>query len=63
VVHTLKKSFQRVNEESFVKLYTSYVRPILEYANLIWAPVLQRDIDLLDKVQRRATKTNSTKSD
>jgi hypothetical protein len=63
VVHTLKKSFQRVNEESFVKLYTSYVRQILEYANLIWAPVLQRDIDLLDKVQRRATKTNSTKSD
>jgi ribonuclease P/MRP protein subunit RPP40 len=56
VVHTLKKSFQRVNEESFVKLYSSYVRPILEYANLIWAPVLKRDIDLLEKVQQRATK-------
>ena len=40
-----------------MQLFTSRVRPILEYGNVIWNPRLIRDIDAVERVQRRATKT------
>jgi len=38
------------------QLYTSLVRPQLEFGNVIWSPYLKGDIDLLEKVQHRATR-------
>ena len=38
------------------KLYTSLVRPILEYGNVVWAPTLKRDQQTIENVQRRTTK-------
>ena len=32
------------------------MRPILEYNCVIWSPSLKKDIDLIEKVQRRFTK-------
>ena len=40
----------------FVKLHKAFVRPILEFANTIWTPVLQRDIWLLESIQVKATR-------
>ena len=47
-----------VNKDSTTlsKLYQSLVRPKLEYCVQAWRPYLQKDIELLEKVQRRATR-------
>ncbi len=37
-------------------LYCTYVRPKLEFAIQAWSPFYNKDINELEKVQRRATK-------
>ena len=39
-----------------LKLYTTYVRPHLEFAVPAWRPHAAGDIDVIERVQRRATR-------
>ena len=45
-----------VDTNSLVRAFTTYVRPRLEYCSVVWNPVLKKDIENLEKVQRRFTK-------
>jgi len=37
-------------------LYTAFMRPHLEYGNVVWHPFLKKDIELLESVRHRASK-------
>lgn len=52
----IKRTFTYLDKNMFLKLYKSIVRPHLEYANVIWHPILKRQRKLIEQVQRRATK-------
>ena len=56
MVGLIRRSFEYLDANMFLKLYKAIVRPHLEYANVIWHPILQRQKIILEKVQRRATK-------
>ena len=56
VMGLIRRSFSNLDEHSFKILFTSVVRPHLEYANQIWSPLLCKHIDMIENVQRRATK-------
>jgi len=56
VLGMVRRQFKVLDKESFMIIYKGYVRPHLEYAIQAWSPYLRRDIECLEKIQRRATK-------
>ena len=52
----IKKTVNTLNKELFLILYSTYIRPHLEYCIQVWAPYFRKDIDVLEKIQRRAMK-------
>ena len=56
VLSMIKRSFTNILKGMFTFLYKTYVRPHLDYCSSIWSPYLAKDIDVLEKAQKRATK-------
>ena len=56
ILAVINKSFEYLNANVLLQLYKSFVRPILEYGNIIWGPQFILDQQSVEKIQRRATK-------
>ena len=52
----IKRTFDYLDKDIFLKLYKALVRSHLEYGNIIWHPYLKRQSIAIERVQRRATK-------
>ena len=56
MIGIIKRTFMHMDKDIFSMLYKAFVRPHLEYGNIIWYPRLKRQSAALERVQRRATK-------
>ena len=51
----IRRSFINEGVDIILTLYKSLVRPRFEYCVQTWSPFVRKDIELLEKVQKRAT--------
>ena len=56
VLGMIRRNITYKENSLIVPLYKAIVRPHLEYCIQAWSPYLRKDIDMLEKIQRRATK-------
>ena len=56
LVGFIGRVFENKSEKVILKLYNSLVRPHLEYCVQFWSPYYKKDIEKLERVQRRITK-------
>jgi hypothetical protein len=56
MIRTIFTSFKNHDEKFYLKLYTSYVRPLLEHTCQVWSPILKTNIDRIENVQRYFTR-------
>ena len=56
VLGMIRRNITYTEKSLIVPLYKAIVRPHLGYCIQAWSPYLRKDIDMLEKIQRRATK-------
>jgi hypothetical protein len=56
ILGMIRRSFEFMDIQVMKRLYTSLVRPHLEFSNVAWSPRLIKDQKLPEGVQRRATR-------
>ena len=52
----IKRCFSGLNFHKIDRLFKGIVRPVLEYGSPVWSPWLQKDKDMLEKVQSKCYK-------
>ncbi|MEW8547692.1 MAG: reverse transcriptase family protein, partial [Candidatus Thiodiazotropha sp.] len=52
----IKRTFRYMNKSLFLTVYKSLIRSIVDYAITIWYPTTKKNIQLVENIQRRATR-------
>ena len=50
------RCFETRDRDLLVRAFVTYVRTLMEYNSVVWSHDLKRDIEAIEKVQRRFTK-------
>jgi len=56
VLCCISKGITSRDKEVIIPLYSVFVGPHLDYCVQFWFPLYQKDVDRLEKVQKRGTK-------
>jgi hypothetical protein len=56
-LYLLFKCLRSSDYKFLTKMYSTYVRPLLESSSIIFNPHLRKDIDKIERIQRKATRT------
>ena len=56
IMGLIRRSFTFLDQHLFRKLFITFVRPHLEYAQAVWAPYLAKHVNMVENVQKRATR-------
>ena len=56
MIGLIKHTFTHMDKDMFLVLYKTLVRPLLEYCPQVWSPYMVKDVEILENIQRRATK-------
>ena len=56
VIGLIKRNINNRSKEGMLILYKTLVRPLLDYCVQVWKPYLRKDINVLEKIQKRYTK-------
>ena len=50
ILGIIKRLFNYMDKDIFIKLYKAFIRPHLEYGNIVWHPSLKRQSIAIEKV-------------
>ena len=56
ILGLIRRNITHKEKKLIIPLYNAIIRPHLEYCVQAWRPYRKKDIDTLERIQRRATK-------
>ena len=56
IIGLIRRTFSYLDGPLFKKLFTTFVRPHLEYGQVIWTPHMKKYVTILENVPHQATK-------
>jgi len=56
IIAMVKRHFKKLDVEDFLFIYKTYIRPRLEFCIQSWSSYLHKNIEILERIQRTATR-------